>query len=192
MLNTDLDRKIFMARHFLDVAAFLEKSPYFAIGESEEKAVARLHEARLGKKCVIHFLYAVSFEISIKIIWEIEQGESAPYSHNILRLYEELSPASQQKISDMYDSQVSNMKKLIAQIPECAHYNWDLQSLEDALEVNESVVKNFKYDGEIRGKSSVFCSMMWADDEILISPQITAEAIVFPKALFNYAISLKN
>lgn len=92
----------------------------------------------------------------------------------------------------MYDSQVSNMKRLISQIPEFPNYNWDLQSLEDALEVNESVVKNFKYDGEIRGKSSVFCSMMWADGEILISPQIVAKAIVFPKALFNYAISLKN
>ena len=184
-----------MARHFLDVAAFLEQSKYFAIGELKEEAVARLPEFRLGKKCVMHFLYAISFEISIKIIWEIEHGRGAPYSHNILRLYKELSLASQQKISDMYDSQVSNMKKLISQISqisELSNYNWDLQSLEDALEVNESVVKNFKYDGEIRGKSSVFCSIMWTDSEILISPQIVAEAIVFPKALFNYAISRKN
>ena len=192
MLNRGLDRKIFMAESFLDVAAFLEKSPNFARGESVEKAQANLVYGPLRKKSVIHFLYAIVFEISIKIILEIEQGQAAPHHHNILLLYQELSPASQQKISDMYDSQVSNMKKLISEVPEFANYNWNLQSLEDALKVNEKVIKNFKYDGEISGKSSVFCSILWADSEILAAPQVVAELIIFPKALLKYAISLQN
>ena len=189
MLNTDLDRKIFMAQSFLDVAAFLEMAPNFARGASVEEAQAGLVYGPLRKKSVIHFLYSIVFEISIKIIWEVEQGGNSPHHHNILRLYQELSPASHQKISDMYDSQVSNMKKLISEL---TNYNWNLQSLEDALRVNEKVIKNFKYDGEISGKSSVFSSMLWADGEILTTPQVVAELIIFPKTLFNYAISLKN
>ena len=192
MLNTDLDRKIFMAQSFLDVAAFLEMVPNFARGASVEEAQADLVYGPWRKKSVIHFLYSIVFEISIKIIWEIEQKENSPHHHNIFRLYKELSSVSQQKISDMYDSQVSNMKKLISEVPELTNYNWDLQSLEDALKVNETVIKNFKYDGEISGKSSVFGSMLWADGEILTTPQVVAELIIFPKALFNYAISLKN
>ena len=62
MLNTGLDRKIFMGRSFLDVAAFLEeKTPFFARGESEKETQAWLPQARLGKKSVIHYLYAVIF-----------------------------------------------------------------------------------------------------------------------------------
>ena len=192
MLKTDLDRKIFMAQSFLDMALYLERAPNFARGESIEKAQSNLVYGPLRKKSVIHFLYSIVFEISIKIIWEIEQGKEAPHKHNILCLYEDLSDESQQKISDMYDSQVSNMKKLISEVPEFANYNWNLQSLEEALKVNEKVIINFKYDGEISGKSSVFCSMLWADGEILTSPQVVAEIIIFPKTLFNYAISLKN
>ena len=193
MLNTGLDRKIFMGRSFLDVAAFLEeKTPFFARGESEKEAQAWLPQARLGKKSVIHYLYAVIFEISIKVIWEIEQGKNAPHSHNILRLYKDLSLASRQKISDMYADQVFNMKKLISENSDLANYNWHLQSLEDALEANEKVIKDFKYDGEISGKSSVFCSMLWMDNEILLMPQSLAKITIFPKVLFNYAISLRN
>ena len=181
-----------MARSFLDVAAFLEKSPNFARGESLEEAHSSLSHAPLRKKYVIHFQYAIVFELSIKIIWEIEQGKNAPHSHNILRLYKELSLPLQQKISDMYDSQVSNMKKLISQIPELANLNLNLQSLEDALEVNEDIIKNFKYDGKISGKSSAFCSIVWTDNYIDVLPQAIAEIIIFPKALFDYAISLNN
>ena len=139
------------------------------------------------------------FELSIKIIYEIEQGKKAPYHHNILCLYKKLSPAVQQKISDLYDVQVSNMKKVISECNgrrnrggKIVNLKPDLQTLEDALEINQQTVKNFKYDGGFNGKSSVFCSTMWTNDRIMLLPNLLAEAIVFPKDLLDYAISLKN
>ena len=138
------------------------------------------------------------FELSIKIIWEIEKGKAPPYHHNILCLYRQLSQASQQKISDMYDDQVFNMEKLISECNrrrnkggEIVNLKVDLQSLEDALEVNEQIVKNFKYDGQLNEKSSVLCSIMWAGDTMWILPRSIANAVIFPKTLLRYAISLQ-
>ena len=75
-------------------------------------------------------------------------GKEPPHHHNILELYKQLSQASQQKISDMYDIQVSNMEKIISDSNGkrnrgggIVNLKLDLQSLEDALEVNEQVVQ---------------------------------------------------
>ena len=199
MLNTNLDRKIFMAQSFLDSAQLHELTQNCVISSSVEEALAKRDDTALGRKLVTHFLYAMVFELSIKIIYEIEQGEEAPHRHNIWRLYKELSPASKQKISDLYDVQVSNMEKVISDCNgrrnkggQIVNLKPSLQTLEDALKVNEQTVINFKYDGQVKGKSSVLCSTMWTDDRILILPQLIAEAIVFPKTLLEYAISLKN
>ena len=176
MLKTDLDRKIFMAQSFLDSANLNEQTREFPIeANSREEAEAKLADTKRNIKTVTHFLYAMVFELSIKIIWEIEQGKEPSYHHNILPLYRQLSQASQQKISDMYDIQISNMEKFISECNgrrnrggEIVNLKLDLQSLEDALEVNEQIVKNFKYDGQLNGKSSVLCSIMWADDTMWI------------------------
>ena len=203
MLKTDLDHKIFMAQSFLDTARLHELTPNCVIGESREKADKKKDDALLGKKLVTHFLYALVFEISIKIIHEIENGKEAPRHHKISLLYKDLSPSVQQKISDLYDVQVSNMEKVISQsngsrdrAGRIVNLKLDLQTLEDALEVNEQTVTNFKYDGKInaksKGKSSVLCSMMWTDNRIYALPQLIADAIIFPKTLLEYAISLKS
>lgn len=188
-----------MAQSFLDTAQLHELTQNCVIGSTPEEAQAKKDDAALGKKFVTHFLYAMVFELSIKIIYEIEQRKEAPYHHNILCLYKELSPAAQQKISDLYDIQVSNMKKLISECNgrrnrggQIVNLKMDLQTLEDALEVNEQTVTNFKYDGKINGKSSVLCSTMWTDNRIFILPQVIAEAIIFPKELLEYAVSLKS
>lgn len=202
MLQTDLDRKIFMAQSFLDSTILNERTIAFPIEansvNSPEEVQAKLENIKLGIKHVTHFLYAMVFELSIKIIWEIEHGKEPQHRHNILHLYKQLSQASQQKISDMYDDQVSNMEKLISECNgrrneggEIVNLNLDLQSLEDALEVNEQIVKNFKYDAQLNGKSSVLCSIMWDGDTMWILPRLIADAITFPKALLKYAISLQ-
>ena len=199
MLNTGLDRKIFMAQSFLNSATLHELSPTLVRGHSIEEAQAKEDDNALGKKFVTHFLYAMVFELSIKIIYEIEQGEAAPHHHNISGLYKKLSPVAQQKISDLYDAQVSNMKKVISECNgrrnrggEIVNLNPDLQSLEDALKSNEQTVTDFKYDGGFNGKSSVLCSIMWTDDLIYALPKLIAEAIIFPRTLLEYAISLKS
>ena len=201
MLKTELDRKIFMAESFLDTAIFHEKTLDLVpidTGDSIEDVEARAGDITFKRKLVTHFLYAVVFELSIKIIYEIEQGESAPHHHNIFSLYKKISEESQQKISDMYDLQVANMKKLISECNgrrnrggQIVNIRLNMQSLEEALKANDQTVRDFKYDGRFNGKSSVLCSIMWTDDRIMTIPSSISNAIVFPKALLEYAISLK-
>ena len=69
------------------------------------------------------------------------------------------------------------MKKVISEcngsrdrVGRIVNLKLDLQTLEDALEVNEQTVTNFKYDGKINGKSSVLCSTMWTDNRIYALP----------------------
>ena len=76
MLKTDLERKIFMAQSFLDVASLNENIGVLSIAaNSQDEAIAKMDHAKLGKKFVTHFLYAMAFELSIKTIWEIEHGK---------------------------------------------------------------------------------------------------------------------
>ena len=165
--DTSLNGKITMAESFLDSAIFHEETLDLVRFDRIDSPQGEKVEGTLRRKRVTHFLYAMVFELSIKIIWEIEQGEEAPHCHNIRHLYKKLSPESKKRISDMYDTQVSTTKNLIAQLNELTdnHGNpWDinpdLQSLEDALKTNEKTVVDFKYDGQFKGKSSVLCSMM--------------------------------
>ena len=188
-----------MAQGFLDSANLHERAREFPIeANSIEEAQAKAGDIKLKIKLVTHFQYAMVFELCIKIIWEIEQGKEPPYHHNILCLYRQLSQASQQKISDMYDDQVSNMNRVISECNgrrneggQIVNLNLDLQSLENALEVNEKIVKNFKYDGQLNGKSSVLCSIMWNSTGIWTLPKLIADAITFPKDLLEYTISLQ-
>ena len=199
ILNTDNDlaRKMFMAKGFLDSAQLLERTTNQIVASSQEEAESKVDDTRFRRKMTAHFLYAVVFELCIKIIWEIEHGTSPKPNHNILARYPELSPDSQRAISDFYDTQVANIKHIISlangQVDnkgDIVNLQIKLQSLEDALTSNQETVKNFKYDGRLDGKSSVLCSVMWTEDEIYILPE--PKIIVFPQLLLEYANSLNG
>ena len=199
ILNTDNDlaRKMFMAKGFLDSAQLLERTTNQIVASSQEEAESKVDDTRFRRKMTAHFLYAVVFELCIKIIWEIEHGTPPKPNHNILARYTELSPDSQRTISDFYDTQVNNIKHIISMANgqvdnkgEVVNLQVKLQSLEDALTSNQETVKNFKYDGRLDRKSSVLCSVMWDNDEIYILPE--PKIIVFPQLLLEYASSLNG
>ena len=195
--GTDLNRKISMAKSFLDSAQLLERTTNQIIASSQEEAELKADDTRFRRKMTAHFLYAVVFELCIKIIWEIENNKPPKTNHDILSRYRELSPDSRGAIFDIYDTQVRNIKHIISlangQVDSkgnIVNLRIKLQSLEDALKSNEETVKNFKYDGRLDGKSSALCSVMWDDDEIFILPE--PKIVVFPQFLLKYAISLKK
>ena len=190
--NSYLDRKITMAKSFLDSAQLLEKTLDHVFADSQEEAESKKVDTRYKRKMTAHFLYAVIFELSIKVIWEIEHNTPPKNSHDILSRYKEFSDESKQAISDMYKNQVTNIKHLISlsnsrvdSEGNTVNINVDLQTLEDALKSNQETIKNFKYDGRFNGKSSVLCSVIWDDDEIYMLPKSVSEIIVFPKFLLE-------
>ena len=194
-----LYRKIYMAENFLDSAQLLEATTNFVSADSQEDAEARLAENTLRRKTVTHFLYAMVIEISIKVIWEIEKGNTPEYNHDIWSRYTELSLDSRYKISDLYETQVANINTIVTRCNRqkdnggrIVNITLDLQSLEDALKANEQTVINFKYDGKFEGKSSALCSVMRTDSLIYALPRSIANAIIFPRQLLDYVISLNR
>ena len=182
--------KLETAETFLETAELLEIAPHPPfIGESIEETDAREHRLRFRKKKACHFLYAIIFELAIKIIWEVENGRESEYIHNILQIYNELSCEKQSKIKEMYETQASLIKSQEAQNNEdrIRVNDWtEFQSLEDALEANYATVRDFKHDGVYRGKSSVIGGVIWNNviEELWIVPY---RFVVFPKALVEYA-----
>ena len=63
----------------METARFLDSTAgnlvKLVTGESAETVEARRHRQRFQGKKVSHFLYAVVFELAIKIIWSIDNRE---------------------------------------------------------------------------------------------------------------------
>ena len=194
MDNTSLTDKIKMAQGFLDSAQLLERTLNQVVAKSQEEAESKVEDTRYTRKMTAHFLYAVVFELCIKIIWEIEHNASPKPNHDILSRYRELSKESRQAISDMYDTQVKNTENTISRSNSGVRDNKgdvvNLQSLQDALKSNPQTMRDFKYEGRLTGKSSAFGSIMWSTDRVYILPN--PEFIVFPEHLLRYAISLNT
>ena len=183
--------KLGTAKTFLETVMLLERCPYpVEVGGSQEEIQERVDELRWHKKKVCHFLYAIIFELAIKIIWEVENGEECKHHHHILEFYTELSCEKQSKIRELYNVQASLIRTQEGEqrTGNFVHINdlTEYQSLEEALKANSTTVMDFKYDGLYRGKSSVIGGVIWNNetDLIVIFPE---EFIIFPKELQKYA-----
>ena len=103
-------KKLEMAESFMNSARILE-GPLSAIRtDSQDTIQEQMDKQHIHKKMVSYFLYALVFELSIKVIWEAEKGKKCRPTHNILNLYEELSYETQSQISRLYDKQASILK----------------------------------------------------------------------------------
>ena len=198
MDNTSLTEKIKMAKTFLESVQLLEGTLNQILAKSQEEAESKADDTRYTRKMTAHFLYAIVFELCIKIIWEIEHNEPPKPNHDILSRYRELSKESRQAISDMYDNQVKITQNIRSRSNSGVTDNYgetvslciELQSLEDTLKSNPETMRDFKYDGKLTQKSSAFGSIMWSKDRkyLLSDPNF----IVFPEQLLTYAISLNT
>ncbi len=187
----DSKEKLEMAETFMESVNTLE-GPFYAIrSNSEEEIEAQRDKQQIQKKQTCHFLYAVIFELAVKIIWETEKGRKCTPTHNILKLYKELSHETQSKMRDLYDKQASIIKSQKGQqntgkqihLKDLTKY----QSLEEALEANYNIVTNFKYDGHFQGKSSLIGGVIWNNQNLWTLPN---NLIVFPRELLEYAREL--
>ena len=187
-MTKGLQEKLRIAESFMETAKFLDKTlRKFVIGGSSETVEARRDTQLIRGKAVCHFLYAVVFEIAIKIIWEIDKGEECRKTHDILCLYNELSREKQLRIKNLYDNQVS-LLKVEGRKGDGRSIRVDslvnLQSLEDALESNSDTMTDFKYDGKFRGKSSAIGGIIWTSETVWVLPE---RFVIFPIQLLDYA-----
>lgn len=189
--STDLERKMFMAESFLTTASINEHIIHAGSLDPQKNTPGAKWTFDLKKKMVAHYLYSIVIEISIKVIWEIERQQPPVHSHDILARYNELSPKSRHAIMDMYNEQISRTKKTLSKYIDNGKTMdtiLDFKSLEETLQSNEEIIKNFKYDARHSGKSSGLGSYMWKDNHtyMLSAKDVT----IFPKQLLDYATSL--
>ena len=189
--STDLERKMFMAENFLTTAGINEHISHIGSLDPQKNTIGAKWTFDLRKKMVVHYLYSIVIEISIKAIWEIEHQQPPVHSHDILARYNELSPKSRHAIMDMYNEQISQTKKALSQYIDNGKTMdtiLDFKSLEETLQSNEEIIKNFKYDARHSGKSSGLGSYMWKDNQIYL---LSASGVtIFPQLLLDYAVSL--
>ena len=187
-MTEELEEKLRTAESFVQSAKILDATmDSLLLGGSLEDIEDRRSRQRFQGKTVAHFLYAVVFELAIKIIWAIDKGEDCRPTHDVLSLYGELSSEKQQQIREIYNSQVSSlnvegMKRDGSSIR--VKDLVDFQTLEEALESNKDTMTNFKYDGKFRGKSSAIGGVIWKGETVWIMPE---RFVVFPIPLLDYA-----
>ena len=120
--------------------------PHYAIRKfvrGEELLTAAKRMVR-GKKRVPYYyrsaarlLYAIALEAGLKALWEIDNGQEAPRTHDLSKIFPDLQPDRCEKHRRWYSLIADNTGSSV--------------SLETALKANADMVRDFKYgdyDGE--------------------------------------------
>ena len=141
-----------------------------------------LDRQRLGTALTSAVLYPIVVELVVKHLWEREHGTTAPRSHDVHRLFEQLRPDTRRAVGALYAACCQAYTDMIAagqkkHGAEAVAVN--LASLQEALRWNEEAVKNLKYEMAPSGRS-VPTGMFWSSDRIWVVPG------TFP----NFAIEL--
>ena len=181
-------------RSSMEVAKYLDESPQHLIPvpltASDAEIEEARHKARLSRKHISHMLNAIVLEIAIKVLWELDNKKESRHTHDIGSLYKELNRKSRQQVRRIYDGksaalagiEATNKAGERARLGDIAQ----LQSLEEALQANEETMKNFKYDGEFKGKSSAMGSVIWDKETLWTMPRL--DQVRFPEAVYRYTM----
>ena len=136
---------------------------------SVEKAQS---DQRLGNALTGVVLYTITVELVIKHLWEKEKGSVAKPTHNILALFLELSPETQNNVRRLYDESAVAYEAAVAEgIKQLGPkvMSVSIASLEDALEWNADAIRNFKYDLTPK-RQSVPTGMFWTSETMWVAP----------------------
>ena len=143
-----------------------------------------LDEKRIGAALTRVFLYAVVVELAVKHLWEQEHGKTAPHTHNVHKLFDQLSEKTRHEVEALYNNCCDPYKAAV-QAGQQQHGSdtvaVTMASLKEALHWNQGAVMDLKYDMTPRGQS-VPCGSFW-------SPEL---AWVFPNGFPNFAIELTS
>lgn len=89
-----------------------------------------------------YFLGSVILELLIKILYELEHKKQAPFTHNILKIFEQLDTKTKSFVRAKYDAARKRQEKIFERINDEVLF----PPFHKLLESNERFIKNFKYD----------------------------------------------
>lgn len=176
MDKSRIEEKINAAEAHFEIAKHLDTRRVLEIenvpgGFTAQKEAKDRHV--FHSKQVCHMLYAIVFEISIKVIWDLDHNKACKFTHNVSKLFLELAGESQEKIREIYDEHVSSMAGLAVtmggeqkRLGEIVQFS----TLCETLLANEATMKDFKYDTKFKGKSTTVGSTLWDDQTVWALP----------------------
>ncbi len=88
-----------------------------------------------------YYLQAVVLELVIKMFYELDLRKPAPFTHNLVNLFNELNKETKDFGVAKFDEARNRRRKQFEQIKDV-----EFHPLQDVLANNEMIVKNFKYD----------------------------------------------
>ena len=138
-----------------------------AVSRAKDVATAKDRQM-IGNALSAVILYSIVVELVIKHIWEVEHKRSAEHTHNVLGLFKDLDSATQGEITRIYDECCPAYEEAVrvgVQQLGDASIQVEIANINEALEWNESAMKNFKYDLTPQGKS-VPNGLFWSSDTI--------------------------
>ncbi len=126
-IRKQVNKKIFLIRSFLYTSSLPP-------GEGPDSALKHSTSS--------HFLQSVVLELIIKMIYELSLKKAAPYSHNVLKMYNDLDKQARKFLEERFNQARDRKKKMFSEIDKSVIFH----SLTDVLDSNEKTIKNFKYD----------------------------------------------
>lgn len=187
----ETEQKLRSTEAFYQVAKYLRSNPPVALTRGSN-AQEELDNQRLWRNMVSHLHYAIIFENTVKILWEVEHKKECSYTHDINKIFTELSSNTQKEIKQIYDEQTKafrqtkvTMRGKVTTLGKIV----GLATFEQALKVNEITIKNFKYDNKFQGKTSVTGNVIWSEDTFWVLPSVHKP---FAESLFEYMANKVN
>ncbi|WP_144439095.1 hypothetical protein [Lutibacter profundi] len=135
---------------------FLIESFYYSITLNKNNS----RDNALGMAVTTHFLQAIIIELIIKTLFELNCKETAPYSHNILKIFNNLNQDTRSELVILYDRARIRKQEMFKKfaIPDVQFH-----PLEKVLKNNELTIKNFKYDAMGNDSNSSLDGMFMTD-----------------------------
>ena len=142
-----------------------------------------LARQRLGVALTRSVLYAIVVELVVKHLWEQEYGKTAPFHHDVHRLFHGLlRPETRHDVLALYNNCCIAYKTAV-QAGKQQHgpkaVAVEMANLDEALQWNADAVKNLKYELTPQGRS-VPTGIFWSSEDVWALPT------TFP----NFAIEL--
>ena len=105
--KSEISEKMRIMEACVDTAGFLLDAPFYkqplvALEATEFDELKA--EQRLSRGMIAHLDYAIVLELVIKVIWELDNKRPCEHTHNIYKLYGELSEKSKRQIETIYDN----------------------------------------------------------------------------------------
>jgi len=115
-----------------------------------------------------YFLGSVILELLIKILYELDYKKQAPFTHNILKIFEELKQQTKSIVQEKYDQARKRKEEVFKKIDKSVTF----PPLHEVLTSNEQFIKDFKYNAMASKTNSAIDGVFYNEIIGLINSEV--------------------